>query len=201
MFLRQRRLLPQLVWRERSQAICDGLRHSSVFQSAKVVLAYSSFRQEPDLRPLLHPGCIDPSIGAQSGSPQAIRSQNNGGAPTFGLPRCHGKSLVWHVWDEVEFPLQPSTYGILEPLPHTLPIAVETVDLILIPAVACDRRGYRLGYGGGFYDRLLSSPEWSSKPTLGIVFEFARVDQLPNDPWDRPLDGVCTEAGLFWVDG
>jgi 5-formyltetrahydrofolate cyclo-ligase len=71
------------------------------------------------------------------------------------------------------------------------------VDLILVPAIACDVQGYRLGYGGGFYDRLLSTPAWRAKPTIGIVFEFARLPQLPVDPWDRPLQGICTESGLF----
>lgn len=69
----------------------------------------------------------------------------------------------------------------------------DEVDLILVPAVACDARGYRLGYGGGFYDRLLSSADWKSKPTIGIVFEYAYVSQLPVDPWDKPLNSICTE--------
>ncbi|HEY9652178.1 MAG TPA: 5-formyltetrahydrofolate cyclo-ligase, partial [Coleofasciculaceae cyanobacterium] len=70
------------------------------------------------------------------------------------------------------------------------------VDLILVPAVACDRRGYRLGYGGGFYDRMLSSAEWGSKPTIGIVFEFAYLPRLPIEPWDKPLHAICTNLGF-----
>ncbi|NES71751.1 MAG: 5-formyltetrahydrofolate cyclo-ligase, partial [Okeania sp. SIO2D1] len=56
--------------------------------------------------------------------------------------------------------------------------------------------GYRLGYGSGFYDRMLSSEEWASKPTIGIVFEFGYLQQLPIDSWDRPLNAVCTENGV-----
>ena len=70
------------------------------------------------------------------------------------------------------------------------------VDLILVPAVACNFNGYRLGYGGGFYDRMLSQEEWTSKPTIGIVFEFAYLQDLPIDSWDKPLDFVCTENGI-----
>ncbi|MGB7485776.1 MAG: 5-formyltetrahydrofolate cyclo-ligase, partial [Phormidesmis sp.] len=65
------------------------------------------------------------------------------------------------------------------------------------PCVACDINGYRLGYGGGFYDRMLSDRTWQNKTTLGIVFEYARLPTVPRDNWDVPLDGICTESGLF----
>jgi len=77
---------------------------------------------------------------------------------------------------------------------------VNQVDLLLVPAVACDRRGYRLGYGGGFYDRLLSQPEWQQKPAIGIIFDFARLPTLPFDPWDQPLTSICTEIDLFMAE-
>ena len=92
--------------------------------------------------------------------------------------------------------LQRGAYGIPEPHPTAPTLEPAQVDLILVPCVACDFRGYRLGYGGGFYDRLLSSGEWASKPTIGIVFEFAYLPQLPIDPWDKMLQSVCTETGL-----
>jgi 5-formyltetrahydrofolate cyclo-ligase len=84
----------------------------------------------------------------------------------------------------------------LEPLPNSPTLQPVEVDLILVPAVACDYQGYRLGYGGGYYDRLLSSPEWASKPTIGVLFDFAYLPQLPTDTWDIQLHGVCTETGL-----
>jgi len=71
------------------------------------------------------------------------------------------------------------------------------VDLMLVPAVACDVRGYRLGYGGGYYDRLFSQPQWQQVPAIGIVFEYARLPSLPKDVWDRPMTGICSESGLF----
>jgi 5-formyltetrahydrofolate cyclo-ligase len=88
----------------------------------------------------------------------------------------------------------------LEPLPTAPLINAEDVDLILVPSVACDRLGYRLGYGGGFYDRLLTNSAWSTKKTIGITFDFACLPRLPIDAWDRPLTAVCTEAGLFQVE-
>jgi 5-formyltetrahydrofolate cyclo-ligase len=109
-----------------------------------------------------------------------------------------GDALTWHLWQPGE-PLQTSSYGISEPLAHAPKIEPDEVDLILVPAVACDIKGYRLGYGGGYYDRLLSLPAWSSKLTIGIVFEFACLTQLPIDECDRSLNGVCTEMGLKMV--
>lgn len=87
-------------------------------------------------------------------------------------------------------------YGILEPDPALPQLLAENIDLLLVPAVAIDRGGYRLGYGGGYYDRLRADPCWRQIPTIGIVFDFAYVDSLPIDPWDLPLDAVCTELGL-----
>lgn len=169
--LQKRQSLPLEEWREKSDRLCDRLQSSPLFIEAETILAYFSFRQEPDLSRLFTKTC------------------------QWGFPRCVEKSLSWHLWKPGE-PLQKENYGILEPHPDSPSLQPDEVDLILVPAVACDARGYRLGYGGGFYDRLLSSPEWASKPTLGIVFEFARLPQLPVDSWDKPLHGICTEMGL-----
>lgn len=172
--LKARQSLPEAVWQQKSLRLCQHLQSWSLFANARTILAYFSFRQEPDLSSLF----LDPR--------------------RWGFPRCVDKALHWHLWSPGHpLPLQTGGYGILEPHPDAPTLSREDVDLILVPAIACDVRGYRLGYGGGFYDRLLSSPAWAAKPTLGIVFEFARLPQVPVDPWDRPLQGVCTEAGLF----
>ncbi len=97
--------------------------------------------------------------------------------------------------------LQTGPYGIQEPLPSLPTLGPEEVDLILVPAVACDYRGFRVGYGGGFYDRLFSRTEWADTPTIGIVFDFAYLAQVPADPWDCPVQAVCTERGLFSMSG
>ncbi|NJK41804.1 MAG: 5-formyltetrahydrofolate cyclo-ligase, partial [Acaryochloridaceae cyanobacterium SU_2_1] len=118
--------------------------------------------------------------------------------PIWGLPRCVGQDLVWHRWFPVETDrLQPGSYGILEPHPDWPILKARDVDLILVPALACDRQGFRLGYGGGYYDRLLANPAWAAIPTIGLVFASALLTQLPRDPWDRPLQNVCTEVGFF----
>ncbi|MCG9891657.1 MAG: 5-formyltetrahydrofolate cyclo-ligase [Thermosynechococcaceae cyanobacterium MS004] len=172
--LQRRRSLSFLDWQTKSTLICEHLAASRAFQEARVVLAYLSTHQELDLSSLW-----------QASSPQR-----------WGFPRCVRQDLVWHqcVPSSPEH-FQLGAYGILEPITSLPVLHPEEVDLILVPAVACDRQGFRLGYGGGFYDRLLSLPAWAKKPTVGIVFEFAYLDRLPSDPWDCPLQSVCTETG------
>lgn len=176
--LKTRQSLSIEEWQQKSDRICSHLQSSTVFTQAKTILAYFSFRQEPNLSPLF--------------------TTNN---HCWGFPRCVGDTLYWHIVETGSFAsLQTGAYGILEPLPDAPILQPDTVDLILVPAVACDYQGYRLGYGGGYYDRLLSLPEWASKPTIGVVFEFAYLPHLPTDTWDIQLHGVCTEKGLRMIE-
>ncbi|MBW4674046.1 MAG: 5-formyltetrahydrofolate cyclo-ligase [Desmonostoc geniculatum HA4340-LM1] len=174
--LKTRQSMSVWEWREKSDRICSHLENSTLFAQAKTILAYFSFRQEPDLTPLF-----------------------TNTKYCWGFPRCVHKSLSWHIWTP-EDSVQSGAYGITEPHPDAPTLDPTEVDLILIPSVACDDRGYRLGYGGGYYDRLLSSPEWLTKPTVGIVFDFAYLPQLPIEPWDKPLTSILTETGLTQKD-
>lgn len=177
--LKTRQSLSIQEWQQKSDRICSHLQSSTVFTQAKTILAYFSFRQEPNLSPLF--------------------TTNH---HRWGFPRCVGDTLYWHIVETGNFTslLQTGAYGILEPLPNTPTLQPDEVDLILVPAVACDYQGYRLGYGGGYYDRLLSLPEWASKPTIGVVFEFAYLPHLPSDTWDIQLHKVCTEKGLRMIE-
>jgi 5-formyltetrahydrofolate cyclo-ligase len=172
-FLEQRQAISRELWREYSNRLCIHLQNCPQFINARTILAYQSCRQEPDLQYL-----FDRDL------------------KQWGLPRCVGKDLTWHRWQPSE-PLVTGAYGIFEPSVKLPQLEPDVVDLMLVPAVAIDRGGYRLGYGGGYYDRLRAHPLWQQIPTIGIVFDFAYVDVLPIDPWDLRLDGVCTELGYY----
>ncbi|ELS04491.1 5,10-methenyltetrahydrofolate synthetase [Xenococcus sp. PCC 7305] len=170
--LSQRESFSHEEFQEKNLQICDRIKSWEVFCEAKTVLAYFSFRREPDLIAL-----IDKE-------------------KKWGFPSCiDNNQLQWHSWQPGEA-LRKGKYGIKEPLPKQSAITAAEVDLIIIPTVACDRSGYRLGYGGGYYDRLLTLPEWKTCPTLGIVFDFAYLEELPREPWDMKLRSVCTEFCL-----
>ena len=167
--LKQRQALSPQQWQEKSDRLCDNLQNLPIFQEATTILAYFSFKQEPNLSLLF-----------------------TDSDRQWAFPRCVDRTLVWHLWQPTD-KLKKGVYGIDEPHFSLPVINPHEVDLILVPAVACDRQGYRLGYGGGFYDRLLTSPQWQDIPTMGIVFDFAYLPQLPVETWDRPLDYVCTD--------
>lgn len=174
--LAKRQSMPIEQWRLFSQTLCQQLLDSSLWEPAQTVLAYMAFKQEPDLSWLF------------------LQGSNR----EWGLSRCVGQHLVWHRCNPLNSQmLQTGKYGILEPYPDCPELLSTDIDLIIVPAVACDRNGYRLGYGGGYYDRLLASPAWSAIPTIGIVFAQNLFDQLPTEPWDQPLQAVCTEKGII----
>ncbi|MEB3219046.1 MAG: 5-formyltetrahydrofolate cyclo-ligase [Nostocales cyanobacterium 94392] len=175
--IKQRQSLSEKEWRQKSQTICTNLLNSQLFQQAKTVLAYFSFRQEPDLSYL-------------------FSDSTSNKTKTWGFPRCMEKSLSWHIWKPQD-KLIIGKYGIREPYPDAAIINPDQVDLILVPCVACDYQGYRLGYGGGYYDRLLTSPGWELISTIGIVFDFAYLSEIPVENWDKSLNNICTETTLF----
>ena len=73
------------------------------------------------------------------------------------------------------------------------------MGLLLAPALAFDRHGIRLGYGGGWFDRLRADPSWRAVPALAVLPAACRCAALPSDPWDVPFDGWLDEHGLHWL--
>lgn len=91
--------------------------------------------------------------------------------------------------------LQPGAFGILEPPPERRRLVQpEDLDVVLVPGVAFDRFGNRLGYGGGYYDGFLKGLD---AVKIGLAYAFQLVDRLPTNARDQRVDYVVTEAGVF----
>jgi len=96
--------------------------------------------------------------------------------------------------------MRPNRYGIDEPV-DPRPRRARQLDLLFLPLVGFDALGHRLGMGGGYYDATLAfmrhRGHWHKPRLIGVAYECQRVDALPHDPWDMPLDAVLTERGLY----
>jgi 5-formyltetrahydrofolate cyclo-ligase len=126
--------------------------------------------------------------------PAPLLTRLHGEGHRLGLPVMQGKAqpLVFRAWapgDE----MGEATWGIAEPLPDK---PVIEPDVVLVPLLAFDAKGYRLGYGGGFYDRTLARLR-AIKPVVavGIAYDELKVDAVPHQGYDERLDWVLTPSG------
>lgn len=87
--------------------------------------------------------------------------------------------------------LKPNRFGIFEPVDTHLDIPFAELDLVLLPLLAFDRRGQRLGTGGGYYDRTFADE--LTPPLIGVGYAAQEAPALPVDPWDVRLSAVLTE--------
>jgi 5-formyltetrahydrofolate cyclo-ligase len=130
--------------------------------------------------------------------PALIALQERGFALALPVSLEKSAPLQFRAWRPGD-PLLPDRLGVPAP-----PEGAKAVDpaLILVPLLAFDRRGYRLGYGAGCYDRTLAAlravrPIWA----LGLAFALQEVECVPAAPHDSRLDGVVTERGSIWFGG
>ena len=93
-------------------------------------------------------------------------------------------------------------HGIPVPPPERRSVAVSEIDLLLVPLVAFDRSGQRLGMGGGYYDRLLSQQSTDlPQAVLGVAHSLQELEQVPAEPWDQALPEIITERELIRCRG
>ncbi|WP_408118979.1 5-formyltetrahydrofolate cyclo-ligase [Caballeronia grimmiae] len=124
-----------------------------------------------------------------------LASGNAGDAREAALPvvvQPHAP-MAFHAW-RADSPMKAGRYRI--PVPEEEHVVVP--ELLLVPCVGFDAYRYRLGYGGGYYDRTLAAWPAARKPvTIGIAYEAGKLDALPRELHDMPLDAIVTEAALY----
>ncbi len=159
--------------REASLSICAWIETWDIFRNSTVILAYMPIPGEADLTPLL-----DRQPQKRWLLPRIIPEENH--------------RMVFHPYDPSHLIRHP--FGMAEPAPDLPVIPPDQVQLALVPGLAFDRSGWRLGYGGGYFDRFLRNFAGIS---LGVTFLALLLDHLPRGEYDLPVEWVVTEAGLL----
>lgn len=145
---------------------------------AEVVSAYWPIRSEVDVRPLI----------------AALRARGQAVA----LPQVTADGLVFRLTAEGDA-LSSGGFGLSEPGPDAPAVDPRA---LLVPLAAFDRRGHRIGYGKGYYDRALARLDARERAlAIGIAFSAQETPVVPDGPHDRALDGIVTETGLIHPTG
>jgi 5-formyltetrahydrofolate cyclo-ligase len=156
-----------------SAQVCARLKASPFWLAAKSVLLFAPLPDEPDIWPLLADALAGGKLAA---------------LPSFDEEQGHYSArLIRDVATETHI----GKFGIREPLPNCPVLPLNQLDLVLVPGVAFELRGRRLGRGKGFYDRLLAL---ASGVKCGIAFDEQIVEMIPVEPHDICLDHLLTPA-------
>lgn len=178
MFLSTRQALSADERTQQRQDLQARLGVLEVVVEARTIALYRPIRGELSLQSLV----------------QAWRAQGK----TLLFPRCEGKRLRFAPARSTS-EWRRSAFGVLEPTtPAVDPL---TIDLLIIPAIACDHLGVRLGYGGGYYDRFLNNVPDLVERALAVTNTHSLIERLPRDPWDVPLKCVITPDRRYVVEG
>jgi len=160
-----------------SASICERIAAWTAFAASDTILTYMPIQSEADLTPLLelfpHKRWVLPRI----------------------LPEENGR-MEFHRYDAAHLIRHP--FGMMEPAPDAPAVAADEIELTLVPGLAYDRCGYRLGYGGGYYDRFLTR---FRGVRAGIVFHELLLDSIPHGGHDVPMQWVITEREMICVRG
>ena len=181
----QRSTLSTAEREDRALQLSSHFLHSRLFNNSQRIALYLSNDGEMDPWPIIeaawqrHKQCYLPVLGLRPGN------------------------RLWFIPYHPAGKLTNNRFGIPEPVHarQQRSLKPQSLDLILMPLVAFDQHGNRLGMGGGFYDRTLSflhhRHSWRKPRLIGLAYEFQRVDHLPNQHWDVPLDAIVTENRIY----
>ena len=145
-------------------------RQTEAYRLAKSIYGYLPYNQEVRTVPMLE---------------QALRDGKK-----VAVPKCYGDEMKFIYLDDLT-KVAKGYAGIPEPIADE-PVAHDETALVLMPGLAFDPQGHRIGYGGGFYDRFLSREP--NHPTLALCYDFQMFDHLDTDAHDVPVDAVIWAA-------
>lgn len=177
--LERRAAIPPEIRKSKDGKICRNILSSAAFRYADVVLLYYPVKGEVDILPLM-----EAAIAA---------------GKKVAFPRCCAEdhSMIFHYVSDVS-DFESGAYGLKEPF-ENLPFFDPKTGgdqnvLCIVPAVVYDRRGYRIGYGGGYYDRFFGQFKPAS---IGVAYEEFIVKNVPHGRYDISVDVVVSERGIY----
>lgn len=151
---------------QKSEALTKLFLQSEEYRNARSIYGYLPYNQEVRTVPLLE---------------QALRDGKR-----VAVPKCYGDEMRF-IWMEDLSLVEKGYAGIPEPIADG-PVADDETALVLMPGMAFDKEGHRIGYGGGFYDKFLARE--GSHPTLALCYDFQVVSHLETEEFDIPVDKV-----------
>ena len=154
-----------------SARLGEQFRSCELYQKAQTIYGYLPYNQEVRTVPMLE---------------QAIRDGKR-----VAVPKCYGEEMRFIYINDFVTEVAPGYANIPEPVADG-PVADDTTALVLMPGLAFDPQGHRIGYGGGFYDRFLANEP--DHPTLALCYGFQMVEHLETEEFDIPVDQV------LWAD-
>lgn len=173
-----RAAIPATLRAEKSAAILDRLRNMPVFQEANDVFCFVSFRNEVDTHPII----------------EFLLAQ---GKRVY-IPYIHQKNKNMRASELRSFTeLERGFFGVLEHKDEFVRVTdVDTIDLVITPGLLFDEEGYRVGYGGGFFDVFFASFT-TPVAKVGICFQEQIHGTLPHAAHDIPVDWIVTDERIY----
>ncbi len=178
MLARRSSLSPDAVI-EKSNLIRKALFNLPQFKSSQLIMFYVARDEEVRTEEMIK---------------ESLRMEKRVAVP---ITKVKERNLVPSLLTDYDLELSPGTYQILEPKEeYVRPISPQEIDLIIVPAVAFDRRGSRLGFGGGFYDNFLKQVP-PKTVRIGLAFQLQMVEELPSQEKDERVDIIITEEEVL----
>ena len=162
----QKRAMTEAQIREKSEKLARLFLESAEYRTAGSIYGYLSYNQEVRTLPILE---------------QALRDGKR-----VAVPKCYGDEMRF-IWLTDLTATEKNPMGIPEPV-DDIPVADDETALVLMPGVAFDREGHRIGYGGGYYDKFLARE--GNHPTLALCYDFQVLHHLETEEFDIPVDKV-----------